>query len=301
MGPRRRLPNIRRFERTQRKDRKQIGVIVRENDYLEEIERWRAARLKRLAGPEGWLTLIGLWWLHEGVNSIGSGLSSEVRLPAGKAPAHIGSIQVANMKATAEFDPESGVTCEGQPVSTLELHDDTDNRPTILRMGSMSFFVIRREDELAVRVRDSESESRHEFRGIEHYKVDPSWRIETRFRSYDPPRQARAQTVLGTQETYVVPGAVEFEIGVKTYALDVFLEDPDDDLFVIFGDLTNRSETFGGGRYIYTPQAGQDGTVLLDFNKAYNPPCVFTPYATCPLPLPQNRLPVRIEAGEKRY
>jgi len=276
-------------------------VIVRENDYLEEIERWRAARLKRLAGPEGWLTLIGLWWLREGVNSVGSDPSNDARLPAGKAPAQVGTIHVAGMKVSAEFDPESGVTHEGQPVSTLDLEDDKDDRPSILRIGTVSFFVIRREDELAIRVRDSESQSRYQFRGIEHYPVDLRWRTETRFQSYEPARRARVQTVLGTQETYVVPGAVEFEIDAKTYALDVFLEDPDDDLFVIFGDLTNRSETFGGGRYIYTPQAGQDGIVMLDFNKAFNPPCVFTPYATCPLPLPQNRLPVRIEAGEKRY
>jgi uncharacterized protein (DUF1684 family) len=276
-------------------------VIVRENDYLEEIERWRAARLKRLAGPEGWLTLIGLWWLREGVNSVGSDPSNDVRLPAGKAPARVGTIHVADMKASAEFDPESGVTHEGQPVSTLGLDDDKESRLSILRIGTVSFFVIRREDELAIRVRDSESQSRHRFSGIEHYPVDLRWRTEARFQSYEPARRAGVQTVLGTQETYVVPGAVEFEIDDKTYALDVFLEDPDDDLFVIFGDLTNRSETFGGGRYVYAPQAGQDGIVILDFNKAFNPPCVFTPYATCPLPLPQNRLPLRIEAGERRY
>jgi len=276
-------------------------VIVRENDYLEEIERWRAARLKRLTGPEGWLTLVGLCWLHEGVNSVGSDPSNDVRLPEGRAPAHVGTIQVGGMKATAEFDPNAGVAHEGQPVSTLELDDDAGNRPSILRMGTISFFVIRRENELAIRVRDSESQRRHEFSGIEHYPVDPRWRIETRFHPYDSARRARVKTVLDTQETYVVPGVVEFEIGTKTYTLDVFLEDPDDDLFVIFGDLTNKSETFGGGRYIYTPQAGQDGIVLLDFNTAYNPPCVFTPYATCPLPPPRNRLPLRIEAGERRY
>src|SRR6266508_324847 len=195
MGPGRRLSNLCRIERAQRKGRKQIGVIVREDDYLEEIERWRAARLNRLAGPEGWLTLIGLWWLREGVNSVGSDPSNDVRLPAGKAPAQVGTIHVAGMKVSAEFDPESGVTHEGVPVSTLDLDADNADRPSILRIGTLAFFVIHREGELAIRVRDSESRGRQEFGGIKHYPVDPRWRLEARFQPHDPARKARVQTV----------------------------------------------------------------------------------------------------------
>jgi uncharacterized protein (DUF1684 family) len=183
----------------------------------------------------------------------------------------------------------------------VELADDTHGHATTLRLGTLSFHIIIREGDLAVRIRDRESPARGAFRGIEHWPVDPRWRLETRFRPYDPERSIPVPTILHKTETFRVPGAVEFDHEGARYRLDIFLESDDSDLFLVFGDETNGTESFGGGRYLYTPKAEPDGIVIVDFNRCYNPPCVFTPHATCPLPLPQNRLPIRIEAGEKAY
>jgi len=269
--------------------------------HLAEVERWRSHRLARLTAPDGWLSIVGLWWLAEGSNTVGTAADSNVVLPQG--PSHLGTIEVSEGRAVLRGEPGSGIFVDGEPLPgpSVPLRDDAEEPPTLLSLGTLTFYVIRRENELAVRVKDTESEARKAFAGIPHYPVDPVWRVKGRFEPYSPARSAPVPTVLDGVETYAVPGSVSFDLGGRTYRLDVFLERPDDDLFVVFGDLTNTETTFGGGRYLYTPQAGDDGVVVLDFNRAYNPPCVFTPHATCPLPLPQNRLDVRIEAGEQRY
>jgi len=267
----------------------------------EEILRWREHRVERLAGPDGWLSVVGLAWLEEGDNAVGSDPTSRVALPAGKAPGRIGVIRVEREAAVASFQPGSGVTHAGRPVSTLRLEDDSTGKPTTLRLGSLSFHVIRRRAELAVRIKDEKSPARKAFTSIDYYPIDPRWRVEARFEPYDPPRSVAVPTALGSEETYVMPGAMVFSHEGLPHRLDVFLEEGETDLFVVFGDLTNGSETYGGGRFLYTRPPGDDGTVVVDLNKAYNPPCVFTPFATCALPLPQNKLPIQVEAGEKLY
>jgi uncharacterized protein (DUF1684 family) len=269
--------------------------------HAEEVEAWRARRLARLTAPDGWLTLVGLEWLREGANPIGSDPSNAVRLPGGKAPPHLGSIEVSGGKAAIEVYAGSNVLNEGRPVSRMVLRDDTDGDPTVLRLGTLSFHVINREGALAVRIKDRHSPVRTGFRGIDHYPVDPRWRIEARFEAYDPPKDALVPDILGTGQTMRVPGAVVFEAKGRTHRLEAFLETGETDLFVVFGDETNEDETYGGGRYLYAAPPHDAGSVVVDFNRAYNPPCVFTPYATCALPLPENRLPIRIEAGERRY
>lgn len=270
--------------------------------YLAEVDRWRAARIRRLTDPEGWLSLVGLAWLEEGENPVGSGPSSRVVLPAPWVPARLGAIVVRDGAASIRVDVSSpDVTRDGEAVTTLDLVDDRDGDPTVLRVGTIAFHVIERDGHLAVRIKDGESPAREAFAGIEHYPVDPAWRLEGRFEPYDPPRRIVVPDALGRDAHETLPGAVAFDIGGTTHRIDVFDEAGTDDLFLVFGDLTNRTETFGAGRYLYTPPPGPDGAVVIDFNRAYNPPCVFTPYATCSLPPPQNRLPIRIEAGEKRY
>jgi uncharacterized protein (DUF1684 family) len=262
------------------------------SDHRREVEAWRSARLAKLTSPDGWLAVVALEWLQDGANP--------VVLPGREAPA--GTIEVDVGVAT--FHPAEGepFTKDGTPITgSVELLDDSRGDPTVLRRGPVSFHVIRRYGTLALRVRDGESPAVRSFHEIEHYSVDLRWRIKARFEPYEEGRTAEVGTVLGTPEIYSAPGAAAFAIGGEPYRLDVFLEDGESDLFVVFGDETNQSETFGGGRYLYTPQAGPDGIVVLDFNRAYNPPCAFTAHVTCPLPLPQNRLPVRVEAGEKRY
>lgn len=267
--------------------------------YEDDILRWRASRLARLAGPDGWLTVVGLAWLEEGDNSVGTAPECQVRLPRG--PGQIGTITVQKGTVTGAFQGGSGVTHDGEPATTLELRDDAQDEPTTLNLGSVAFYVIRRAGRLAVRIKDADSPARRSFASIESYPIDRRWRFEARFEPYDPPGAVGVPTVLGIDETYVVPGALAFEHEGETHRIEAFLEEGETDLFLVFGDVTNGSETYGGGRYLYTRPPGKDGMVVVDFNKAYNPPCVFTPFATCALPLPQNRLPIRIEAGEKLY
>jgi len=267
-------------------------------DLEAEIARWRASRRDRVAGPEGWLTVVGLAWLVEGSNPVGSDPDDRVVLPP-SAAGRFGSIEVrgslAILRASEPFDHE------GRTVTELPLVPDDPGPPTVVRLGTVSFFVIRRDERLAVRVRDAEAPARKGFGGLEYFPVDPRWRVAARFEPFDPPRTLRLPTVVDTTETYRVPGALAFQVAGRRHRLEAYLETGQTDLFVMFGDATNGGETFGGGRYLYAAPPGPDGIVTLDFNRAYNPPCVFTPHATCALPPQEHRLPFRVEAGERRY
>ncbi len=266
-----------------------------------EWEAWRADRMARLRREDGWLTLVGLFWLQEGDNTIGSDPSNRVALPPGKAPARLGTIRVHSGSASVDLDPSAGVTHDGQPVARMSLASDAGGgKPTVLSRGSLSFYAVRRGERLGVRVKDAEAKARREFRGIETFPYDERWRIQARFEPYETGHQIPMPNVLGSVEPARAPGALIFSWRGKTYRLDPVMEEGETDLFLVFGDATNGRETYGGGRFVYAkPAVG--GTTVLDFNRAYNPPCVFTPYATCPLPPAQNRLPFRVEAGEKTY
>lgn len=269
-----------------------------------EWEQWRARRARRLESlrrEDGWLSLIGLFWLQEGENSVGSGPGSRILLPAGKTPARIGSILLDKGSLSVRAEPGSGLTADGKPVTSMPLATDAGAGPaTVLKRGSISFYVIARGSKLGVRVKDSDAETRRNFRGIETFPYDERYRVEARFEPYVPAHDIAIPNVLGTVEKQPSPGALVFELGGKTYRLDPVLETGETDLFVIFGDQTNGHATYGGGRFLYAKSA-VGGKTILDFNRAYNPPCVFTPYATCPLPPKENKLPIRVEAGEKTY
>jgi uncharacterized protein (DUF1684 family) len=272
-----------------------VNVSAHEEDVLT----WRANRLARLIGPDGWLAVVGLAWLEEGDNWVGSGPENQVQLPGG--PSRIGKLTVSARQAVATFEADSGVTHHSAPVTTLILQDDSHGDPTLLKIESLTIHVIRRGDRLAVRIKDADSPARKSFTAIDSYPIDRRWRFEARFDTYDLPRTANVPTVTGMDEVYQVSGALAFDHDGETLRIDAFLEEGETDLFLVFGDVTNRSETYGGGRYLYTHPPDERGIVVVDFNKAYNPPCVFTPFATCALPLPQNKLPIRVEAGEKLY
>ena len=268
--------------------------------YTQEIAAWRARRAERLRAEDGWLTLVGLFWLEPGPNAVGSASGNRVVFPEGKAPAFVGSLTRNGEFVTFHGAPGAGVTSEGKPVTTLPLSSDRAESPTVLQLGSLSFYVIQRGERVGVRVKDSQSEARRRFHGIETFPTDPRWRVEARFEPYEPPRSISVPNVLGSVDSESCPGALVFEIEGKSYRLDPVLEKGETDYFLIFGDRTNGAETYGAGRFLYAPPP-VNGRTVLDFNKAYNPPCVFTPYATCPLPPAQNKLPIRIEAGEKAY
>lgn len=274
----------------------------------EEVAAWKKTRFDRLQRPDGWLTLVGLGWLKEGDNSIGSDPKSAVVLPAGKAPARLGTLRLAGTgkELSVTFFAEKGVavTHDGSPVSTLALTADADAKgddgPTLLAHGSLSFFVIRRGDRLGVRVKDSQAAALKAFHGLDYYPLARKWRLEGRFEAAAEVKEIPIPNALGFDEPILSPGHVVFSLDGREQRLLALDDTGDGRLFLVFGDKTNGKETYGGGRFLYTDPP-QDGRVVLDFNRAYNPPCVFTPYATCPLPPRENRLPVRIEAGEKRF
>jgi hypothetical protein len=272
------------------------------DDPVAAVEAWKQDRDQRLRRPDGWLTLVGLWWLAEGDNAVGSAADAVVRLPEGKAPALVGTIRVRDGAASFLRAPGVEVTLDGTPPAAVQpLADDAaENGPTVLAHGTLSFYVIERGGALAVRVKDSESEALRTFRGLEYFPYAPAWRIEGRFEPAPEGSALEVPNSVGRTEKIRQPGWVSFEAEGKTHRLIALDDTGDGRLFLVFGDRTNGRETYGGGRFLYTDPP-VDGKVVVDFNRSYSPPCVFTPYATCPLPPPENKLPFRIEAGEKNY
>ena len=264
-----------------------------------EVEQWKAKRFAGLKSEDGWLTLTGLHWLKEGENRFGSDPANDIVLPAGKAPAEAGSLFLSGGAARLEARPGVGLTHEGQAVSSLELRSDADGKPTLLKLGTLSLQVIRRGERLALRVKDSQHPARLNFEGLEYFPFAERWRVEARFEKSDPPKPVPIANVIGTQEDQPSPGAVVFEVDGRTHRLDVLTEQGEEQFFIIFADQTSGKETYGAGRYLYAGPPDADGRIVVDFNKAYSPPCAFTAFATCPLPPPQNRLPLRVEASEK--
>lgn len=270
-----------------------------DEDVVSATESWRQRRLQRLQAEDGWLTLVGLGWLKEGPNLAGSGPGVYVEFPA-EAPALIGTFTRSGKAVT--FQPASGISVlrEGQPFPGGVLKVDAPGvNPDVLQLGRFQFYVIARGDQLGVRIKDSEARARKEFAGIEMYPASSKWRIRARWEPANPPTTMPVPNVLGQVESMRVPGTAVFTVEGKEYGLTPVLEEGISDLFFVFGDETNRTETYGAGRFLYTSPP-KDGFVVLDFNRAYNPPCAFSPFATCPLPPKQNRLPFRVEAGEKR-
>lgn len=270
-------------------------------EYVAAIKAWQQQRVENLKKETGWLNLAGLYWLEQGVNRAGAGEDNELVFPAGKAPERLGRFVLKNGEVEFIAAPGAVVLHEGKPVQRISLQSDKEGKPTVLGHGTLRWFIIDRSGRLGVRLRDLEAETLVNFKGLEYYPIDPAWRVEARFEPYDPPKKVAIPTVLGTVLQEPSPGALVFEIGGQTYRLDPTGELSDDELFLIFADETNGAETYGAGRFLYVKTPGADGRTVIDFNKAYNPPCAFTPYATCPMPPEQNKLPIKVTAGEKAY
>ena len=261
-------------------------------DHRAEVEEWRAGRYEALRRDHGWLTLSGLAWLKPGVNRVGSDPTSDAVLPGG--PAHAGTLTVTRDGVMAAGSWQH----DGRPVEDLPLVDDRDGQQTFLELGSLRLCLIERGGRLALRTWDLEAPARRDFAGVDHWAVDPAWRLEARFEP-TPGRMLAVPDVLGTVQDEESPGDVIFEIAGRTHRLQALPGGPAGELWIVFGDATNGHETHGGGRFLYTAPPLDDGRVIVDFNRAYLPPCVFSPFATCPLPWPANVLPTRIEAGER--
>ncbi len=267
------------------------------NSYRKQIQAWQEHREAGLRSPTGWLTLAGLFWLSPGKHTIGSGDTSDFLLPK-DAPSQVGIFEVSDKEVTFTSLAGGEVSINGQPFkgSTILKHEEDDDKCDKIDAGAVQFFVMDRGERLAIRVKDRKSQTLKSFKGTEFFPINPELRFEAKF--IESSLKIPVPNILGKTEMQESPGIVEFSFQGQTLKLRPVYEGKT--LFFIFKDLTSKDKTYQPGRMVNTPLP-ENGKVILDFNKAYNPPCTFTPFATCPLPPKENILPVRIEAGELRY
>lgn len=269
---------------------------------------WRTHREERLALPDSWLTLVGLEWLKPGTNTIGSAPDNRIHLAA-PAPAHFAVVEVKGDEVTLQ-PPASGFTSDvhvdGGAARPTRLADDSAPKPTVVTAGTLSFYVIHRGDRYALRLKDSHAPTRVSFHGLHWYDPDPHYVVQARWIPFNPPHQLKIPSIIGTTDLMPAPGEVEFTLDGQTLRIEPVLEEPDaKQLFFILRDTTSRSTSYGAARFLYTGfpdhELTQPGQLTLDFNHLQNPPCAYTPYATCPLPPEQNRLAIALPVGEKKY
>lgn len=265
-------------------------------EYEAGILKWRHDRIERLKSKNGWLNLAGLYWLKEGYNSIGSDSSCTIVFPPDAAP-FLGSIFLKG--DSIWYDPE-GITdiyLDGAAAEKKILVSDEKGTPSLLESGSFAWYVIKREGTYAIRLRNYNNPAIEKLREIPSYPVTRQWRIVAEFFPFDSARTLETITVTGRVDTNICPGELVFRKGFRKYTLLPILEGSE--LFIIFADKTNGIETYGNGRFLYATLPDQANKVILDFNKAYNPPCALTPFANCPMPPRENILDLEVSAGEK--
>jgi uncharacterized protein (DUF1684 family) len=263
--------------------------------YGAEIESWRRRMEESLRADRSWLTLAGLFWLNDGVHRFGSDPDNEIVLPGGSAPAHAGSLVVHAGTVMLKVEASAGLAVNGQPATSARLRTDADGAPDLLTLGDLSMLVIQRGERQALRLWDRRSPARVTFAGRRWYPMREAYCLAAGFTLYDTPQRLPVPNILGEIEQRYSPGFASFTLDGSEWRLDAVTEG--DELFFIFRDQTAGDTTYPAGRFLKAafPQNGQ---IMLDFNRAYSPPCAFTPFATCPLPPPANHLRLRIEAGE---
>ncbi len=276
--------------------------LTTQTAYIDEIHAWQQDMERQLRAEDGWLTVVGFEWLKAGQNTIGSSPENDTHLPP-SAPAHLGVLTVdadrVTLRVTA-FDP---VTIDGVPADPAQLYllfdGHTDSTAPIVRMGSVSFFIIQREGQYVARVRDNESETRRNFAGRVWFPPDPAYRTTAVFTPHAAKRTIQVENSRGRLTDMDNPGYVEFELLGEKRRLEAFEAD-DGRLWFVIRDQTSGRQTYGAGRFVYSAWLDKAANQLeLDFNKAYHPPCAFTEFAMCPYPPPENRLPISLPVGEK--
>ncbi len=280
------------------------------SSWQKDLLAWRAEHAADLQKPDGWLALAGLVWLEPGDNSMGSGVDNKVRLPA-SGPAHVGVLHLegttVSLRAPADGFPE-GLLVDGKPAREQDLHTSSDNDKGNPRMtvGSLNFYAVKRGERFAVRIKDAKAPTLVGFHGLKWYPPNQHYRVTAKWIPYTPAKTIKLATMIGTAYDAPVPGGAEFQLDGKTYRLEpVTEENPPVKLFFILKDTTSATKTYGACRFLYTPLPpnGLDrpGELVLDFNHLENPPCAYTPFATCPLPPVGNRLKIPLAVGELRY
>lgn len=269
------------------------------SEYEKHILKQRKEREESFKNTErGWLGLVGLYWLRDGENRIGSDKNNDIVLPP-IAPGRIGIMQYNNGVATFRAERGVPVYCNGKKISLKTLVADIYDEADFLQIGDLTLVLLERANHHLIRIWDKNSETRKNFTGFKQYPVNPDYRIEARYTPYDTPKLISIQDVLEIYHEAPFQGYVTFEWDGEEHRLEARV-DEEDLVRLDFRDTTNGDTTYVGGRFLVT-EMPQNGRIVVDFNKAYNPPCAYTDYATCPLPPPENRLPIRIESGEKVY
>lgn len=266
-----------------------------DSTYFKEVRAWHQKRMESLKAEEGWLNLAGLFWLNEGKNSFGRDKSNTLVFPKGVGL--MGQFTLNNGAVSVDIDPQAQVVVNNEPITRLKLFPSEKN--IVMKSQSLRWFVIKRGDKYGIRLRDLESDALKHFTDVDTYPIDRHWLVKAHLDPSTIGKTVNVTDVLGHTTPQISPGTLVFKIKGQTYRLDAVEEG--EELFILFADETNRKETYGSGRFLYADKPDANGTVYLDFNKATNPPCAFTPFATCPLPPKQNKLSIAVTAGEKNY
>lgn len=268
-------------------------------DYAGEIRRWDSQRVVNLKAEDGWLNLVGLHFLPKGRSSFGSGNQAAIKFPQGTTPDLAGYFEVTDSTVSINVNNDVVLVNDKPLPQAIIFHKGHGPAPQV-RYKNLKWNIIERDEKFAIRLRNLQSDAVKSFKGIERYAIDSTWRVKAVMRENITPVLIPITNVLGTTSNQPSPGKLFFILNGKQYTLDA-LDGGKDELFIIFGDETNGLQTYPSGRYMYIKRPGANGVTWIDFNKAYNPPCAFTDYATCPLPPKQNILPVPVTAGEKNY
>ena len=264
----------------------------------DEIKEWRQSRNERLASDSGWMTLVGLEWLQEGENSVGSDPVSTAKIPGG--PANWGALFLKGDELRFVPAEGSGVTVNDATVEDAILVADVQGTPDVVRSGDLSFYVIFRES-YGLRIKDRKAPALLEFSSVPVYPIQQDWKFDARFIPASDGQTIEIADVLGHLSPTPVYGYAEFERDGQTYRLLGLGDEDSESMWFLFADRTSGKETYGAGRFLYSDGLPENGRVVVDFNKAYNPPCAFNDYSTCPLPPHENRLDLAVTAGEKDY
>lgn len=267
--------------------------------YQEQMKKWQVDRRVELTSPDSWLALTGLFWLKEGENSFGSSVLNTIIFPEG-SPNYIGTFLVENGEVTMKIAENVSVVIGEDASKEVNLKPDISGDPTKMQLGSLTWYLIKREDRLAIRLIDAENPALKKLDKLEYFPSDENWVIPAQLKPVENGKTITLRNVIDMDVTMKLEGYLQFEINGEPYELEAMDGGPDL-YFIIFADETTGVETYGAGRYMYIPRVDDRGKTLLDFNKAYNPPCAFTDFATCPLPSDKNRLSIAITAGEKNY
>jgi uncharacterized protein (DUF1684 family) len=267
------------------------------NEKKIETEEWRKAADENLRKENSWLALAGLYWLNEGENSFGTDPSNSIVFPSGSGSPRMGVFDLIGDQVTLRVEEGIDLSVDGEIISEISLKPDTSGSPTEIKYEDLTFILIEREDGFGIRLWDNQRTERKDFSGRVWFPIQEEYRVKGTYEPFEEELSLILGRKNGSDLEQQAQGQIKFQLNDQDVSL-VALAQEDGSLFILFHDLTNGNETYPAGRYLLVAPP-DNGSIIIDFNRAYNPPCSFTDYATCPLPPPQNKLNLAIQAGEK--